>query len=880
MDSKASEIALPGQRKSTSKFCSVCRSKFTRSGTIPSCCRDCAYRAWLAGRRLESQVTDTAVLERLIDHFVAKGAGHAYVQWRLRTVEKNPGPAEKPFEKDTNPDMSVRIVDVLVQWLELFGFDSTGFSTLGDVRQWREWLKESSGDWMKLCKFKLAAFYQYAQRDLLEDKQLPPCPFPLTRQHPLHLLGGRAGRFMRRMIRPTNPARQEFLSSLLLVKTGMPRPGKEELLKAAKKTLEALTTPRRIFVNRIPETVPEGRGRLHGLLSHSELVEQVRRTAREIFARATFKTSDLLARPIVPTFSANYVRSRREFGTFGELLDTGLLDTLPIRDLYLRSFHEEEEISSGRRLHLELSGFDGMRDQFLRTYFDALKIAMKEEPIASAVPLAEALKVRVITKGPPFTQFVLKPLQEFMWRQLKNHPAFELIGDPVDASKLLPRLGYLMPGEALLSGDYSDATNQMDPALSEAAWETVCDVCAVPRALKELGFRVLTGHWLEIDKQGTLMPQAWGQLMGSIISFPILCIINATVCRLALEHDQNRSLSLSRCRLMVNGDDCLFPIGPHGKNAWELFGKMAGLSPSVGKVYYSKSFCNINSTTFEYLPDTSEPYRRVAVIRLGLCFGLKRSIADKENDDDYLEYRLLGNGVEWDSSLGAQHRALLFECPESCKERVHRKFLSRNRKVLEAAREYQMPWYIPECYGGVGLQPFGVHGPDLQDRLIVTAMIHSTTWTDEFCPQPLQWKGPTKTKIRQIAVDALKSALPNLPQHWVTQGSGERDGLDSPSLSTWVLYQRPYDVLSIEDDFRIALDALHKLRKVRYWYLQRMNRFAWMTPTVVVPRRLVTEVDIRERLPNVLPTRQETAWRDVDNLLVADPEVAQVKWSL
>lgn len=810
----------------------------------------------------------------------------AYHESRLVTVEKNPGPTLKPVRtEERRRPREQEVVEVLVQWLELFGFDSTGYSIAGDVQQWRLWI-EDAGDWMKLCKYKLAVFYQYAQKDLLEDKQLPPSPLKNTTSHPLHLLGGRAGRFLRRMIRKTAPLRQVLLSSLLLIKTGMPRPDKDALLQAAQKTLAALVTPRRTEWIHKPVVVP-GLGdyrRRHGIVSFAELEEQVRRTAREFFSGVRFGNHDLFATPITPSFSACYVRSRRAFGTFGELLDEGLLTTVPRRDLRLSSNVEEEFIGSDQNPSVVLSGFDGMRDQFLRSYFDALKLAMHEDPIASAVPLAEALKVRVITKGPPLTQFVLKPLQRFMWRVLKDHPACSLIGDPIHVAALAPRLGRLLEGQAWCSGDYSDATNQMDPRLSNAAWETVCDVCAVPRALKSLGTRVLTGHWLEVDKKnGILMPQQWGQLMGSIISFPILCIVNATVCRMAIEHDLDRDLTLSRAPLMVNGDDCLFPVGPAGYAAWNLFGKMAGLSPSVGKVYYSKHFCNINSTTFEYdgaNPDDRQVFRRVDVIRLGLCFGMKRSIAEVEEEDEFRELRLLGNGQEWDSSIGAQHRALLFECPPSCYDRVHRKFLARNRELLTTATEYLMPWYVPECYGGIGLQPVGECGPSHTDELIVTAMVHWRAWCSKEPRLPVQWKGPAKTKIRQVAVKQLRQALPDLETHWVSQGSGERDGLDSPSLASWVLYQRPQDVLSVVSDVRAARDALCDIRRVRTWYLKHMDKFAWMTPSAYMPpRRLVTEVRIEERLPALLPTRQEAAWRDVDDLLQADADEATVRWS-
>jgi len=322
---------------------------------------------------------------------------------------------------------------------------------------------------------------------------------------------------------------------------------------------------------------------------------------------------------------------------------------------------------------------------------------------------------------------------------------------------------------------------------------------------------------------------------------------------------------LRDCALLVNGDDCLFKVTQEGYKAWSTFGTMAGLTPSVGKVYFSKHFCNINSTTFLYTPVLGRtPFTRVDVIRLGLVFGLKRSLAQIEQEQPLLN--LLGNGVEWDSSLGSRHRALMFECPESCKVRVHRKFLQKNRELLEAATEYRMPWYIPECYGGVGLVSIGEYGPTLLDRQVVTAMLHPSAWCAD--PSrlhlPIQWKGPSKTRIHQVAIEKLRSVLGDVPTRWVEQGSSDLDGLDSPSLDWWILYQLPERVLTSDSDARTAHLALSQNRKVWNWYVKHASKFAWMQPSPLRMRRLVHDIVIHERRPAILPTMTEMAFRDVD----------------
>ena len=835
--------------------------------------KDSARKSQLAWQLWSARQIELAALKRR-----QRSVTTAWLSFRLQTVEKNPGPEAKRLltgKSRRTAEMAKSVVEVLIQWLELFGFDSKGYSSAGDIIQWTEWFSSEDG-WLKVAKYKIAAFYQEAQKHLLLDTELPPRPKGVT-GHPLHLLGGRAGRFFRRMIRKSNPSRHSFLSSLLLTKGGMPRPGKQELREALKKTVASLTNPRARDTNpvRVPGSSLAFR---HSTLTLTELKDRTCSRARELFCRERWNSRTFFSKTITPSFSANMVRSRREFGTFGELEDLGMLDTQRRQHLRLRPKILEEHIGLDVQPVLELTGLEATRQQFLSTYFDALRAAMHEEPIAEGVSLAEALKVRVITKGPPLTQYVLKPMQEWMWRVLKQHPAFRLIGEPVDVSNLAERLKPLTGDQAWLSGDYSDATNQLHPDLSCAVWDTICEITGVPRALQELGKRVLTDHWIVVSQpkeERALMPQQWGQLMGSIISFPILCIVNATVCALAIEHDLSRPVTLDEANMMINGDDCLLAVGPRGYNAWKTYGKMAGLSPSTGKVYYSREFCNINSTTFEYLwddVDYTNMFVRVPVVRLGLCFGLKRSVADTEKEDADLATRLLGNGVEWDSSVGAQHRALMFECPVECRTRVHKKFIARNRKLLDAAAEYGMPWYVPECYGGVGLEPVGDSGPSHEDQLIVAAMVHWRAWTTKQPPLPVQWKGASKTRIHQVALDALTEALGEVETHWVPQGSAEIDGLDSPSLNSWVIYQRPEDVLTAPDEVRFAVDALSKNRKCRHWYLRHMKRFAWMTPGPCPPRRLVHDVRIVERTVPTLPSESDIALREVESLLDAVPK--------
>ena len=759
-----------------------------------------------------------------------------------------------------NASRAREVVETIVTLLELFGFDRTGYATRPDTEHWTR-LINSSGDWMKAAKYKIAAYYQVHRRDELLDPTLPQPPFSCA-DNSRRLLGGRAGRFMGKLLKRGVEKRTEFLQSVLLLKTGFSR-DYTVLKPAAKKTLKALVTKR----ERIGYTFIDSRRRW-GHLRFRDIVQEVRRTAREVFGNFRFSTGDLLSKLIMPSLSANYIRSRSHLGTFGELFSLGLFSPSPIlptgevleqgeiRAVHLPGVltHEEEHRSNAPfRPSFVLTGINGCRDQFVKTYFDSLKLARAEEPVATPVALAEALKTRVITKGPPLTQYCLKPLQKFFHGILRAHPIFQLVGTPATAEIVERVLGErLRDGEGFVSGDYSDATNQLDPQLSNAAWEEMCNVCEVPEALKQLGFRVLTGHLLE-DEEGILHVQQWGQLMGSIVSFPVLCLVNAAICRMAIEHDRNRTLSLRRLPLLINGDDCAFRVTSVGYAFWGAVGRMAGLQPSIGKVYYSEKFVNINSTNFSYhgaegLSVGSDEfsyrvwYTETKRIRLGLILGLKRSEASEGVKS--VGARVAGD-EEFDNSLGSRHAQLLRDAPVECRAAVDRLFKRKNAEALSCG----LPWYVPQCYGGLGLQEMPElgesHTASRLDRLIVTAMVHWRLWSAKQPKMPEQIKACSATQIHKVAKEILNESLPlSLPVRWVLEDSADVDGLDVPDLDLFVVYMRPDRVEALEDG-GAAQRTIDRNKRVWAWFNKHVKSFGWLNPfDILKARRLVTDVDI------------------------------------
>jgi hypothetical protein len=220
--------------------------------------------------------------------------------------------------------------------------------------------------------------------------------------------------------------------------------------------------------------------------------------------------------------------------------------------------------------------------------------------------------------------------------------------------------------------------------------------------------------------------QKRGQLMGSITSFPILCMINAAVCRWACELADRRVWSLNDVRLAVNGDDCVFRADKSVYKFWQQLGKAVGLEESLGKTYVSRDFIEINSTMYKKLDegqydmlsfydkkndtwvDTLCCFRHIKAVNFGLIKGLKRSagVAGLVDPTD-------------GRTLGSLARDLVRNCPPNMKDSVMEMFIKENILKLKDEKLRNIPWYIPEWLGGLGLPTFSKGQPsDLDLRLL------------------------------------------------------------------------------------------------------------------------------------------------------------------
>jgi len=510
-------------------------------------------------------------------------------------------------------------------------------------------------------------------------------------------------------------------------------------------------------------------------ISQAHFASEIRRRVFEIFTGCEFKLRDA-ALSVFPSTSANYIKSRNDGGSVLALLENPELQSVLInsdaRDDYehfLRLcslvFYEERVLSDDEK-HYQLNNgsmrkefkivgwtsddkpivninyiekinsvvpgfctvdYTNLEEAYLRLFEKVFELTLKESADVDPVALQESLKVRVITKCPPLLMFIMKPLQKYMHSRMKKLKVFKLLGEEVSLKLIQDTFGS-WAGCKFQSGDYQDATNCLESFFSNVAANAVADVLKFSPGYRKLYIRSLTGFSMsEANRFGDMFPygrmfQENGQLMGSVSSFPILCIVNLAVCSIALERGFGTTYTINQLPLLINGDDCAFPANYNVNEIWKRTGIIAGLSPSLGKCYHTKDFIQINSrrflvhdTYFAYIQVSVEPviaeyyelnFSRVLYINLGLFEGVSRS--GSCSDEDL-------NPILKVQSLSARQHDLMKNSPIELREMLRAEFESYNRSLIEQSG---LPKYVSNRFGGLGL----VGEPNAQEKVKIKLM--------------------------------------------------------------------------------------------------------------------------------------------------------------
>jgi len=216
----------------------------------------------------------------------------------------------------------------------------------------------------------------------------------------------------------------------------------------------------------------------------------------------------------------------------------------------------------------------------------------------------EPLKTRVISKGEATPYYLSKPLQVKIHDILRRREEFRLIGRPLSATDLMDLEENRVQGGVgryeWFSIDYSAATDGLSARLSASIMARL--LRGQRSDLLPIWMSVLAPHLCRYPfPHDDVLPiqQVNGQLMGSILSFPILCLANLGLYLHCIKDDP-RPLKQKLKGVLVNGDDMLYVAR---RSRWATHvaqGEKVGLHMSPGKAYHDRVFANANSACFHF----------------------------------------------------------------------------------------------------------------------------------------------------------------------------------------------------------------------------------------------------------------------------------------
>jgi len=198
------------------------------------------------------------------------------------------------------------------------------------------------------------------------------------------------------------------------------------------------------------------------------------------------------------------------------------------------------------------------------------------------------MKVRVISKGNALEYYAMKPLQKALHTTMRKMDLYRLIGRPLSPTDIMDLDDVaiekgLRGDEEWISVDYSAATDGLSWKYSGRIFEYV--IQDLSPEMKSLAMEVLGPHSLIYPKKDRTgyeeLPRGImrrGQLMGSILSFPILCLANTGLyLRVTRDYHTGWTYEQRMSSVLVNGDDQLYLAPMSVFNEHIAIGKKVGL---------------------------------------------------------------------------------------------------------------------------------------------------------------------------------------------------------------------------------------------------------------------------------------------------------------
>lgn len=185
--------------------------------------------------------------------------------------------------------------------------------------------------------------------------------------------------------------------------------------------------------------------------------------------------------------------------------------------------------------------------------------------------------------------------------------------------------------------------------------------------------------------------QRTGQLMGSPLSFPLLCAINLICYWISIERYLNKRIRLQDLPVRINGDDILFASNAEHYDIWKKMISQVGFKLSLGKNYIHPRWLTVNSLLFHYDPTNEhQPFKLVNFTNIGMFMAQSKGS--------------LFN-IDKRQSLRELYSKAVFQASDPLD--AHKRFLYWNKKQLnKMTLDGKLNLFVPLRYGGLG---FPIH---------------------------------------------------------------------------------------------------------------------------------------------------------------------------
>jgi len=224
-------------------------------------------------------------------------------------------------------------------------------------------------------------------------------------------------------------------------------------------------------------------------------------------------------------------------------------------------------------------------------------------------------KPRPLVKNHP-SYLLLKPVHTAIYDRLSKHP-WLLRGDL--RHKSLVSAGF-KPGRRYLSADFTAATDNLRIEISEAILDAIAQVSS-PSAIPLLSEARRSLRPLIQFSSCTLEPVV-GQMMGNLVSFPLLCLQNFIAARWV-----DRLAGEGEMPKLINGDDLIVQASEKWVEIYKREAARIGFQLNEKKTSFSSRFLTGNSTYF------TSNFRLIPFVRAaGLTIRDPRDVGTVMND--------------------------------------------------------------------------------------------------------------------------------------------------------------------------------------------------------------------------------------------------------